>query len=561
MMNTYLPEGTVTFLFTDIEGSTQLLSQLRDRYAALLADQRSILRDVFANWHGQEVDTQGDAFFVAFPRATQAVCAAVEIQRNLAAHQWPEGVEVRVRMGLHTGEPLKAEEGYVGMDVHRAARIAHIGHGGQVLLSETTAALVKGELPEGVGLLDLGRHRLKDMRDPEHIRQLVIEGLPSEFPPLKSLETLPPAISLDAGSVRLPAFLEEEAVEPTAPPFVGRERELARLDSFLDQALAGEGGVAFITGGPGEGKTALMEAFVRRGLTAHPDLIVASGRCNAYTGVGDPYLPFREVLGDLTGDVEAKWAAGAISLELARRLWGVCPLTARYLIEAGPQLMEVFLSGEGLLSHVSTALPEQRALLQRLKALVDRQRTGPVDVEQKALFAQYTQVLCQLTEAHPLLILLDDLQWADAASLNLLFHLGRCLGGHRILVVGAYRPDEVALGRGEGWHPLESVLNEFKRQFGQVWVDLSDISKTEGYQFLEALVDSQPNHLDSSFRGALFSHTAGHALFTVELLRDLQERGALIKDEAGYWLARPALDWEILPARVDGVIAARIGRL
>jgi class 3 adenylate cyclase len=255
---TELPEGTVTFLFTDIEGSTQLLSQLRDQYATLLADQRRILREAFTRWQGQEVDTPGDAFFVAFPRATEAVSAVVEIQRSLAQHQWPEGVEVRVRMGLHTGEPLKAEEGYIGMDVHRAARIAHVGHGGQVLLSETTTALVMDDLPEGVELLDLGRHLLKDIRRPEHIRQLVIEGLPAEFPPLTSLEMLPPEISLDVGAIKLPNFLEEGVEEAPLPVFVGRERELARLEGYLDQAQAGQGGVVFITGGPGRGKTALM---------------------------------------------------------------------------------------------------------------------------------------------------------------------------------------------------------------------------------------------------------------------------------------------------------------
>ena len=133
-----LPEGTVTFLFTDIEGSTQLLDRLRDQYATLLADQRRILRGAFAKWNGSEIDTQGDAFFVAFPRATDAVSAVVDIKHALASHTWPQEVEVRVRMGLHTGEPLTVEEGYVGMEVHRAARIAHVGHGGQVLLSETT---------------------------------------------------------------------------------------------------------------------------------------------------------------------------------------------------------------------------------------------------------------------------------------------------------------------------------------------------------------------------------------------------------------------------------------
>jgi len=123
------PEGTVTFLFSDIEGSTELLKQLGDGYVTLLSEQRDVLRVTFSRWSGREVDTQGDAFFYSFPRATQAVSAAVDAQGALTSHAWPEGVEVRVRMGLHTGEPLTWDEGYVGMDVHRAARIAHVGHG------------------------------------------------------------------------------------------------------------------------------------------------------------------------------------------------------------------------------------------------------------------------------------------------------------------------------------------------------------------------------------------------------------------------------------------------
>jgi class 3 adenylate cyclase len=210
-----------------------LLKRLRDQYQALLADQRAILRAAFERWGGREVDTQGDAFFVAFPRATDAVQAVVEIQRALANHNWPEGVEVRVRMGLHTGEPWVGEEGYVGMAVHRAARIAHVGHGGQVLLSETTAPLLRDELPEGVTLRDLGRHRLKDMKEPEHIRQLVVEGLPDEFPPLKTLEALPQDIHLEPGPVRLPAFLEAEQEIRSRPVFVCREGELARLEGYL----------------------------------------------------------------------------------------------------------------------------------------------------------------------------------------------------------------------------------------------------------------------------------------------------------------------------------------
>jgi len=556
-----LPEGTVSFLFTDIEGSTQLLDRLRDQYATLLADHRRILRDAFTKWNGSEIDTQGDAFFVAFPRATEAVSAVVDIQRTLATHTWPQDVEVRVRMGLHTGEPLTVEEGYVGMVVHRAARIAHVGHGGQVLLSETTTALVMDELPEGVELLDLGRHLLKDMHRPEHIRQLVIEGLPVEFPPLKSLEMLPPAISLDVGEIKLPAFLENEVEETPAPVFVGRERELARLEGYLDQARAGRGGIVFITGGPGRGKTALLQAFAKRGMESYPDLIVTSGKCNAYTGVGDPYLPFREVLSDLTGDVQAKWAAGAISPDYAKRLWKVLPETTQALVDHSPDLVEVFISGKGLVSRASLAVPEQRGLLQAIKALAERDRALPGDMEQRALFEQYLNLLCELASRRPLLILLDDLQWADTASLNLLFQLGRELTGGRILVVGAYRPEEVDLGRGGERHPLEEILAELKRLYGDVWIDLSLTQEEEERRFVEAFLDSEPNQLGDVFREALSDHTGGHPLFTVELLREMQERGNLVRDEAGYWIEGEALNWNLLPARVDGVIEARIGRL
>jgi predicted ATPase len=211
--------------------------------------------------------------------------------------------------------------------------------------------------------------------------------------------------------------------------FVGRERELARLQDYLKQAIAGRGGLVFITGGPGRGKTALLQAFAQRMMATYPDLIVASGKCNAYTGVGDPYLPFREVLGDLTGDVEAKWAAGAISSDQARRLWEALPFTAQALIDHGPDLVEVFISGKGLLSRALRAVPEQRGLLQSLRSLVERERATPGELEQKALFKQYLDVLCELTSKYPLLILLDDLQWADSASLNLLFRLGRELAG------------------------------------------------------------------------------------------------------------------------------------
>ena len=180
-----LPGGTVTFLFTDIEGSTRLLQELGDEYGQVVADHRRLLRDVFAEAGGSEVDTQGDAFFYSFTRARDAVRGAVEGQRALASHAWPQGKEVRVRMGLHTGEPVVGDEGYVGMDVVRAARICSAGHGGQILLSETTRALVGNDLPERVSVRDLGKQNLKDVQR-EHVYELALDESPQDFPPLKS---------------------------------------------------------------------------------------------------------------------------------------------------------------------------------------------------------------------------------------------------------------------------------------------------------------------------------------------------------------------------------------
>jgi YVTN family beta-propeller protein len=185
---TELPRGTVTFLFTDVEGSTRLLKQLGGDYSDVLAEHHRILREAFAVHGGHEVDNQGESFFVAFRRAKDAVAAAVDAQRDLAAHAWPEGGEVKVRMGLHTGEPKVGEERYVGLGVHKAARIGAAGHGGQVLLSSTTRELVEDELLPGVTIRDLGKRRLKDLDRPERLSQLVVEGLASEFKPLNTLD-------------------------------------------------------------------------------------------------------------------------------------------------------------------------------------------------------------------------------------------------------------------------------------------------------------------------------------------------------------------------------------
>jgi predicted ATPase/class 3 adenylate cyclase len=224
-------------LFSDIEGSTRLLSQLGERYADALSEQRSIMRSEFARWRGHEMGTEGDSFFVVFSSAADAAEAAMAAQRRLQNHPWPDGAPVRVRMGLHTGEPTRHEDGYVGMDVHRAARIAATANGGQLVLSAATASLVTGKL-DGAELTDLGWHRLKDIPDPEHIFQLSANGLPTQFPPLKSLGT----------RTNLP--------RPTGP-IVGREGELAELMELFSRP---EVRLVTLTGPGGSGKTRLVIA-------------------------------------------------------------------------------------------------------------------------------------------------------------------------------------------------------------------------------------------------------------------------------------------------------------
>jgi len=233
-----LPTGTVTMLFSDIEGSTVLVRRLGERYGEALSAQRTLLRAAFRSFGGRELSTEGDSFFVVFESARAAVGCCVAGQRALAGYDWPDGATVRVRMGLHSGEPTRHEDNYVGLDVHRAARIAATAHGGQVVLSDATRHLVESRLAADVSLRDLGWHRLKDIEAPERIYQLVVAGLPDRFPPLKSL----------GAQSRLPVPMT---------PLVGRERDLEHVLA----TLTGPGiRLVTLTGTGGVGKTRLSLA-------------------------------------------------------------------------------------------------------------------------------------------------------------------------------------------------------------------------------------------------------------------------------------------------------------
>jgi predicted ATPase/class 3 adenylate cyclase len=233
-MTKELPTGTATFLFSDIEGSTRLVQGLGERYQELLAAHHLLLRRAFAEHGGHELRTEGDAFFMVFGSANSAVAAAVAAQRALASHPWPPGAAIRVRMGIHSGEAQRMADDYVGLDVHRAARIAAAGAGGQVLVSDVVRSLVEQALPDSVGLRDLGAHRLKDLARPEHLFQVDIAGLPGDFPPLAGLDATPN---------NLPTQLTS---------FVGREAELAEAKRLLERTH-----LLTLTGPGGTGKTRL----------------------------------------------------------------------------------------------------------------------------------------------------------------------------------------------------------------------------------------------------------------------------------------------------------------
>src|SRR5262249_28994027 len=245
--------------------------------------------------------------------------------------------------------------------------------------------------------------------------------------------------------------------------------------------------------------------------------------------------------------------------EHARRLWEAMPLTLPALIEHAPDLIGTFVPSKGLRERAATFAERDTLWFTRLGARESAEASARV--EQQPILAQYSAALSAIARQRPLVLILEDLHWVDKASSDLLFHLSREASHTRMLILGTYRPEEVAVGRGELAHPLAELLSELKRQHGDIWLDLGEQAEVDGRHFVEAYLDTQPNRLGPAFREALFKQTGGHALFTVELVRELRERGDVRQDADGQWTQGPAIDWNVLPARVEGAIEKRIQRL
>jgi len=377
-------------------------------------------------------------------------------------------------------------------------------------------------------------------------------------PPVQNLAPAPPATPPSA-----------ERTSAAAARVVARETALATLHTRLATARTGQGQLCFMIGEAGSGKSALLRAFAQQAGQADNTLLVLSSKGNAHTGLGDPYSLFRTLLTHLVGATGVEAANHLFTGEQAQRWRALLPVTLPLLVNEGADLIgrllptAVLTTAAQLVAAGATAADPWQTQLARLLTY----RTDPysANTDEERIIAQVTTVLTRLAAHGPLLLILDDLQWADTASIALLFHLSRHLAQARILLLGAYRPTDVALGR---WvagqtqrHPLAGVINELRRITADLFVDLDRANIVDGRRLVDALVDGEPNRLDEAFRTALHRQTEGNPLFILELLHTLQAGGALTQDQAGYWVAPAPLNWSLLPARIEAVLAERIDRL
>jgi class 3 adenylate cyclase len=477
-----LPAGTVTLLFSDIEGSTRLLERLGDGYDDLLEEHRRIVRRALGRHGGHEVRTEGDAFFVAFARAGDAVRAAVAAQQGLAESEWPPGGTVRVRMGVHTGEPRVVSGDYIGLDVHCAARICSAAHGGQVVVSEATQRVLAAQPVEGVSLHGLGVCRLKDLSRPVGLYQVRAERLVENFPPLRAIERPP---SGPGGPARQRAI------------FVGRDRELAELLAALDDLPGRRGALFLLSGEPGIGKTRLVEEFAARATQRGARVI--SGRCRE-SGGAPAYWPWVQSLRALIQEAEPALLAAQLGAGAAD------------MAQIVPELREFF-----------SDLPLPPSL-------------DPEGARFR-LFDAVTTFLRNAAAAQPLVVVLEDIQAADAPSLLLLRFVAADLANAHLLVIATRRDGDRA-----STESFVSDLAELTRAERFHEVPLAGLGREDVARLVKADGATEPTE---GLVAAIHDRTEGHPFFVGETVRMLATRGRL----------------DALPLGVRAVVAQRLGLL
>lgn len=417
-----------------------------------------------------------------------------------------------------------------------------------------TALATTGQRGAALAHFTAYRHELYDelRADPETETVELFEAIQQgRFAPVEGARLFTEAQSTVA------AWSPHGAQEHT---FVGREKELAALHSGARHTAQGRGRVMFVAGEAGSGKTSLVHEFARQlGRDDHPWLVIY-GSCTARLGIGDPYQPLVDGLRAMAQNETAMPDTHAASRYHPSEIPPPFANAARLLREQAPDWERLALAGDRAAALVPpagkppTPPPAQNSPTEPHGNSTNQARPPPP----AALFDQLARFCERLALHHPLLLALDNLHWADAGTIALLFHLAQQLTHSRVLIVGVYRPGALALAETARGHPLDSTVQTLRHQLGATVIDLD---QADGRHFVDALVDREPNRLDAAFRDALYHHTEGHALFTAELLHTVRAAGRLSQDQDGCWVESGVLDWDALPARVEALIRERVDHL
>ena len=483
-MTQELPEGTVTILFTDIVGSTELRTGRGDALAQeMLRTHFDLVRQQIEKHSGLEVKTIGDGFMVAFASARRAVACAVDIQRTLYEHnlRQPPDEQTRVRIGLNTGEVIQEEEDLFGAAVNAAARIAAKADGGQILVPEAVKSIISAA--KDVQFVDRGRFRLKGFPERWRLHEVV--------------------------------WQEERAAGLTLlerTPFVGREEERAELRRLLDRTAQGRGTLVMIGGEPGVGKTRLAEELAAE--ARQKNMLILTGHCYEMEGA-PPYIPFVEVL-------EA--AARVVPRDNLREALG----------DSAPE--------------VAKLMPELRRLFPDIPASPEL----PPEQERRSLFNGMREFVARIGRAQPLVLVLDDLHWADDATVLLLQHIAQQLQEMPVLILGTYRDVELDVAR-----PLARALEELHRQRLYHRVSLRRLPEDGVSAMLRALSGQEP---PAPLVQAIYSETEGNPFFVEEVFKHLAEEGKLF-DDSGRWRSDLRVDELDVPEGVRLVIGRRLERV
>jgi DNA-binding SARP family transcriptional activator len=512
-----------------------------DSLEAVLSAVQLYLGELLPGFYDDWVELERERLRAAYDRKVERLIALqLEAGRWAAAIQWAE---------------RWIAEGHVPESAFRSLMIAHhaLGDVAKVVSTyERCRAILREDL---------------DVEPSSETRQLFQEltqqGVSGDS--LRVPEPEGPSRGFDAqpvisGGSRRQAWLEENG----SGVFVGREKQLDELERMLSVSLQGQGQLAMIVGEAGSGKTTLATSFAREVLSKRPDMKVAIGRCDLYTGAGNPYAPFQSVLGALleqgTAPVEN---GGAKNGDRVSELSPTTRWLRQRLMAFAPDLLGTMIPKHWLSTSLVDKPPQPHSWEEAVgRIVVSGGGSGSASVlHRNRVLEAYADVLLGYSAQRPLLIVLDDLHWIDPSSANLLRFLASEMQNSPMLLVGTYRPDEIGPRPDGAPHPLAEVLPDLKRVFGDMWLDVEQSDPEDARIFVDQLLETQSIEVGPGFRQSLADTTRGHPFFVLELIKDLQERGGLIESEGGTWVEAEGLDLGVLPTRVEAVVEDRVGRL